>query len=74
MIQVKVPDGDSKTGTVSFVYVDEGDTIEEGESLIEIVTDKATVDIPSPASGTVSGLCVTEDEPIKIGDMICNIN
>jgi len=73
-MEVKVPDGDSPTGTVSFVYVDEGTQVAKGEPLIEIVTDKATTDIPTPESGIVRSICVTEDESIKIGDVICQVD
>ncbi len=56
---------------VSFTYVDEGDSVEEGDDLIEMVTDKATFNVPSPKSGTITKLLVAEDDTVKVGEAIC---
>ena len=37
-------------------HVSVGDTVSEDDSIVDIMTDKATVSIPSPVSGTVSSL------------------
>jgi len=44
-----------------------GDQIEIGESLMEVETDKATVQIPSPVSGTIMELFFNEGDEIKTG-------
>ncbi|MHC4873008.1 MAG: biotin/lipoyl-containing protein [Planctomycetota bacterium] len=77
--EVKLPSlqetsGDDSAGDeakVSFVYVDEGDTVNEGDDLIEMETDKATFNVPSPKSGTVKSLSVEETDVLKNGDLIC---
>lgn len=57
---------------VSFWYAQEGDVIEEGEDLVEMVTDKAAFTVPSSAGGTVKEILVDEgemagvDEPIAV--------
>ncbi len=61
--------GDS--AKVSFTYVDEGDSIDVDEDLIEMVTDKATFNVPCPKAGTVKKLLVSEDDVVKVGDPIC---
>jgi pyruvate dehydrogenase E2 component (dihydrolipoamide acetyltransferase) len=57
--------------TVSFTYFDEGDEVNEGEDLIEMVTDKATFNVPCPKTGTIKEMLVSEDDEVKVGDPIC---
>lgn len=64
-IEVKVPDiGDFKEVGVIELLVAPGDKVERESSLITVESDKATMEIPSPASGTVKEL------KVKIGDKI----
>lgn len=68
--------GDEDAGdnaTVSFVYFDEGDDVKEGDDLIEMVTDKATFNVPCPKNGTIKSFAVQEDDDVKVGDLICVI-
>ena len=52
---------------VSFWYVDPGEAVEEGQDMIEMVTDKAAFTVPSPAAGTVKELLVDEGDTVKVG-------
>ncbi|RQH07793.1 dihydrolipoyllysine-residue acetyltransferase [Paraburkholderia dinghuensis] len=64
-IEVKVPDiGDYKDIPVIEVLVKAGDTVEKEQSLITLESDKATMDVPSPASGTV------KEVRVKVGDNV----
>ncbi len=80
--EVKLPSlqetsGDDKAGDsakVSFVYVDEGEAVEEGDDLIEMETDKATFNVPSPKSGTIKKIVVEETMVLNTGDLICIID
>lgn len=56
---------------VSFTYVDAGDSVEVDADLIEMVTDKATFNVPCPKAGTVKKLLVSEDDVVNVGDPIC---
>jgi len=47
-----------------------GDTVEEDQPLVEVMTDKATVEIPSPRAGTVEALSAAEGDIVKIGTTI----
>ena len=47
-----------------------GDTVEEDQPLVEVMTDKATVEIPSPQAGTVAELAVAEGDIVEIGTTI----
>ncbi len=59
------------TAKVSFNYFDEGDEVNEGEDLVEMVTDKATFNVPAPKTGRVLKLLVSEDDEVKVGDPLC---
>jgi len=55
---------------VSFWYVEVGDEVEEGQDMVEMVTDKAAFTVPAPASGTVKELRVQEGDKVKVGDVM----
>src|SRR4051812_18092116 len=64
-IEVKVPDiGDFKDIPIIEVLVKPGDTIGKEDTLVTLESDKATMDVPSPASGVV------RDLKIKVGDKV----
>jgi hypothetical protein len=58
---------------VSFIYVNEGDTIDVGGDLIEMVTDKATFNVPAPCAGKIVEILVREDDDVKVGQEICRL-
>ncbi len=70
--EFKLPDlGEGLTeGEISRWLVEEGQEIAEDEPLVEIATDKTTVEIPSPASGTVSRILVPEGEVAPVGTVL----
>ena len=47
--------------------VKEGDRVKEDQPMIEVMTDKATVQIPSPRSGIVKQILAKEGETVKVG-------
>lgn len=59
--------------TVSFWQVDEGDTVEQDDDLVECSTSKAVFNVPSPISGKIVEVLVSEGDVIKVGDVICII-
>ena len=59
--------------TVSFWQVDEGDTVEVEDDLVECQTSKAVFNVPSPVAGKVTEILVSEGDVIKVGDVICII-
>jgi len=58
---------------VSFWYVQEGDSVEEGQDLVEMVTDKAAFTVPSPFGGTVKQVLVQEGDKVKVGQTMAVI-
>ena len=70
--EFKLPDlGEGLTeGEIARWLVEEGQEIAEDAPLVEIATDKTTVEIPSPASGTVSRILVAEGEVVPVGTVL----
>ena len=65
MLEVKVPDiGDFKNIPVIEVLVKPGDAIEKETSLLTLESDKATMEVPSPAAGVV------KEVKVKVGDKV----
>ena len=71
---VAVPDTGSADGvTVIEIAVSVGDSVAEGETLIVLESDKASMEIPAPASGVVTALNVSEGQQVVQGDPICEM-
>ena len=70
--EFKLPDlGEGLTeGEVARWLVAEGDVIDEDDPLVEIQTDKTTVEIPSPAAGTVLRILVAEGQVAPVGTVL----
>jgi pyruvate dehydrogenase E2 component (dihydrolipoamide acetyltransferase) len=70
--EFKLPDlGEGLTeGEIASWLVSEGDEIAEDQPLVEIQTDKTTVEIPSPAAGTVAKILVEEGATVPVGTVL----
>jgi pyruvate dehydrogenase E2 component (dihydrolipoamide acetyltransferase) len=70
--EFKLPDlGEGLTeGEIARWLVAEGDEIAEDAPLVEIATDKTTVEIPSPAAGRVARILVSEGEVVPVGTVL----
>jgi pyruvate dehydrogenase E2 component (dihydrolipoamide acetyltransferase) len=70
--EFKLPDlGEGLTeGEIARWLVAEGDEIAEDQPLVEIATDKATVEIPSPAGGKVTQILVGEGDVVPVGTLL----
>jgi len=70
--EFKLPDlGEGLTeGEIARWLVSEGQEIGEDDPLVEIQTDKTTVEIPSPAAGTVTSILVEEGKVVPVGTVI----
>jgi pyruvate/2-oxoglutarate dehydrogenase complex dihydrolipoamide acyltransferase (E2) component len=70
--EFKLPDlGEGLTeGEIARWLVAEGDEIEEDAPLVEIQTDKTTVEIPSPAAGRVARILVAEGDVVPVGTVL----
>jgi pyruvate dehydrogenase E2 component (dihydrolipoamide acetyltransferase) len=70
--EFKLPDlGEGLTeGEIVKWLVKEGDSLEEGQVFVQIETDKAVVDIPSPRKGVVVKIEVSEGEAVQVGQVL----
>jgi pyruvate dehydrogenase E2 component (dihydrolipoamide acetyltransferase) len=70
--ELKLPDlGEGLTeGEIARWLVAVGDDVAEDQPLVEIQTDKTTVEIPSPAAGTVSQILVEEGATVPVGTVL----
>jgi pyruvate/2-oxoglutarate dehydrogenase complex dihydrolipoamide acyltransferase (E2) component len=70
--ELKLPDlGEGLTeGEIARWLVSEGQEVAEDDPLVEIQTDKTTVEIPSPAAGTVSQILVEEGKVVPVGTVL----
>jgi pyruvate dehydrogenase E2 component (dihydrolipoamide acetyltransferase) len=57
-------------GEVLAVLVAVGETVREGDPILEVETDKAAVEIPSPVDGTVKEIRVKPGDLVKVGDVL----
>ena len=74
--EFKLPDvgeGLTEADIVSW-HVKPGDTIEDGQVIVEIETAKAVVELPSPFAGTVTGLLVEEGQTVDVGTPIIAVD
>src|SRR6056297_3269413 len=74
-IEVRVPTlGESVTeATVATWYKKPGDAVAADEMLAELETDKVTVEVPSPAAGTMGELVASEGETVGVDALLATI-
>ena len=71
-IEFKLPDiGEGiAEGEIVKWLVKVGDTVKEHQSIVEVMTDKATVEVPAPSSGTITEIRAKEGEVVPVGKVI----
>lgn len=74
-IEFKLPElGENiEGGDVVSVLVKEGDSISEGQSILEIEAGKASMEIPAPASGTISKLLIAQGDNVSVGQHVLTL-
>lgn len=74
--QFKLPElGENvESGDVIGVLVAEGDTIEKDQPVVELETEKATIEVPSSVGGTVQKVHVKEGDKVKVGQTILTVD
>ncbi len=73
--QIVMPEmGESVTeGTVLEWHKQEGEAVAEGETVVEVSTDKVDAEVPAPASGTIAKILVQPDETVQIGQVLAEM-
>ena len=71
-IQIKVPAmGESVTeATVARWFKKEGDAVSRDEPLLELETDKVTVEVPAPADGAIESISVKAGDTVQVGSVL----
>ena len=72
LIEFRLPElGEGiESGQVIEVFVAPGDRVTLEQPLLEVETDKAAVEIPSPADGTVVDVCVSAGDTVEISQVL----
>ncbi len=72
--EVRIPDlsGASDVDVIE-VMVKDGDTIAEGDSLITLETDKASMEVPAPKGGVVKSMKIKEGDKVNEGDLLLEL-
>ncbi|HEV8318214.1 MAG TPA: 2-oxo acid dehydrogenase subunit E2 [Vicinamibacterales bacterium] len=76
MAEFKIPElGENVTsGDVTRVLVKVGDTIEQDQPVIELETDKATIEVPSSVAGVVKEIKVKAGDKVKVGSTVLTVD
>ena len=76
MTEFKVPElGENvATGDVTRVLVNVGDTIKQEQPVLELETDKATIEVPSSVAGVVKEIKVKRGDKVKVGAVILTVD
>lgn len=70
-VEIKVPDiGDFTDVPVISILVSVGDTVAEEDPLLELESDKATMEVPSPAAGVIKEIKVSKGDTVSEGSLI----
>jgi 2-oxoglutarate dehydrogenase E1 component len=75
LIDIVTPTGGESVteGTILEWTVKLGDTVEEGDTVVEISTDKVDMELPAPASGTIAEILVAEGDTVAVGQVIARM-
>src|SRR5436190_15224325 len=75
-VEIQMPQmGESVTeGTVLEWHKREGEFVEEGETVVEVSTDKVDAEVPAPASGVLTRILKGEDETIAVGGVLAELD
>ncbi|MBP6344042.1 MAG: 2-oxo acid dehydrogenase subunit E2 [Candidatus Omnitrophica bacterium] len=71
-MEIKLPElGENiAQGTISKILVKVGDNVKKGQNILELETDKAVLEVPSPDEGSVSQILVKAGQAVKVGQAI----
>jgi multifunctional 2-oxoglutarate metabolism enzyme len=75
LIDIVTPTGGESVteGTIMEWSVKVGDTVKEGDTVVEISTDKVDMELPAPASGTIAEILAQDGETVNVGQVIARM-
>src|SRR5918999_2726082 len=76
VVEVQMPQmGESVTeGTILEWHVAEGQEVAEGDTVVEVSTDKVDAEVPAPASGVVTKILAQPDDTVEVGQALAQID
>jgi multifunctional 2-oxoglutarate metabolism enzyme len=76
VVQLVMPEmGESVTeGTILEWHKQEGESVVEGETLVEVSTDKVDAEVPAPANGTITKILAGADETVQVGQVLAELS
>src|SRR5579862_3104545 len=76
MADIRVPTlGESVTeATIGKWFKQPGDAVAVDEPLVELETDKVTIEVPAPAAGVLAEIAVKDGETVAVGALLGQIN
>src|ERR1700750_1731727 len=74
-VQIPMPEmGESVTeGIVLEWHVGEGDAVKEGDTVVEVSTDKVDAEVPAPMDGVITKLVAAVDDEVKVGEPLAEM-
>ena len=75
-IEVQMPQmGESVTeGTILEWHVEEGQEVAEGDTVVEVSTDKIDAEVPAPAAGVITKVLAAVDDTVEVGQVLAQID
>lgn len=75
MAEIKLPELEEniESGTVTQILVSKDDTVKSGQTVIELETDKAVVEIPSDKDGKITEVLVSKGDEVEVGQSLMKI-
>jgi 2-oxoglutarate dehydrogenase E1 component len=75
-VEIQMPAmGESVTeGTVLEWHVSEGDQVSEGDTVVEVSTDKVDAEVPAPADGVITRILAQPDDEVKVGQTLAELS
>ena len=55
-------------------FFEEGDSVTEGDDLVELATEDSTVTLPVPVTGVLAEVCIDEDDTVQRDEVLCIID
>ena len=59
--------------TVNYWYYEEGDKVEEGKDLVEVISESGSFKIPAPVTGVLGEVYFGEGDTVSVGEILCEI-
>src|SRR5688500_16535836 len=67
--------GESVTeGTILEWHVSEGEEVSEGDTIVEVSTDKIDAEVPAPASGVITKIMAQPDDTVSVGQVLAQLD